>query len=217
LGLASNSVFAEAAAVSDTNQRAGTTARNAAEQTRRTVEGAAERARQVGQGTAEAGAAMAGRASEGAQDLAREARDRGASLAGDAADRLQREAGERKDRAAERIDDVADALRRSGEGLEDHEAWLAGLVQRGAAELSSFAETLRTNDFRALLGRIESMAHEQPALFVGASMAAGFALARLGRVAASGAAPAPAAGTPAAPQEPIDTVPGNPAGGRPVP
>lgn len=203
--------------MSDTNQRGGATApQGAAERAQRTVEGAAERVRLVGQGTAEAAQTMAGRAGEHAKDLAREARDRGASLAGDATDRVRREAGARKDQTADRIEGVADALRRSGEQMQDHEAWLAGLVEQGAGELSSLAGTLRSNDFRALFDRVQRMAHEQPALFVGASMAAGFALVRLGRVAASGAATAaPRAAAP--PAGPVDTAPMPPESGARAP
>ncbi len=56
---------------------------------------------------------------------------------------------------------------------------------------------LRTNDLQSLMGDLSSLARRQPALFVGATMAAGFALARVGRLAATGAASAPAATSPA--------------------
>jgi len=82
-------------------------------------------------------------------------------------------------------------VHRSGEQLEGHQDWVAHLVERGAAELGSMATTLRKNDLQGLLGELGSLARRQPALFVGASMAAGFALARVGRLAVS--APTPVA------------------------
>lgn len=86
-----------------------------------------------------------------------------------------------KDRAADRLDDMAKAVHRSADALHGREDWLAALVDRGADGLSTFAESLRGNDLRGTLARVEQMARNQPALLVGASMAAGFALVRLGR------------------------------------
>ena len=83
------------------------------------------------------------------------------------------------------LDDVAQAVHRSGEQLEGHQDWIAHVVERGADELGALANTLRTNDLQSLLGELGSLARRQPALFVGASMAAGFALARVGRLAAT--------------------------------
>ncbi len=95
-----------------------------------------------------------------------------------------------KEDLAGRLEDVAQAVHRSGEQLEGHQNGLAGLVEKGADELAALANTVRTNDLRGLMGNLEDLAHRQPALFVGAAMAAGFALVRLGRVAAAGASSA---------------------------
>lgn len=56
-------------------------------------------------------------------------------------------------------------------------------MQRGADELASFAERLHGNNLQEILSGIESFARRQPALFAGASIAAGFALTRMARVA----------------------------------
>jgi len=95
-----------------------------------------------------------------------------------------------KDALTGQLDDVARAVHRSGEQLEGHQDWMAQLVERGADQLGSLATTLRTNDLQGLFGRIEQLARSQPALFVGAAMAAGFATARLGKVAVAGASAA---------------------------
>jgi len=109
------------------------------------------------------------------------------SLADDARSGAVEAAESGKDALAGQLDDVARAVRRSGEQLEGHQDWMAQLVERGADQLGSLAATLRTNDLQGLLGRIEQLARSQPALFVGAAMAAGFATARLGKVAVAGA------------------------------
>jgi hypothetical protein len=112
------------------------------------------------------------------------------SLADDARSGAAEAAESGKDAVAGQLDDVARAVHRSGEQLEGHQDWMAQLVERGADQLGSLATTLRTNDLQGLFGRIEQMAQRQPALFVGAAMAAGFATARLGKVAVAGASAA---------------------------
>jgi hypothetical protein len=121
-----------------------------------------------------------------AQQVAREAQERGASLASAVGERAASAAQTQKEGLAGQIEDVAQAVHRSGEQLEGHQDWVAGLVERGADELSALANTVRTNDLRALMGNIQDLARRQPALFVSASLVAGFALARVGRVAMSG-------------------------------
>lgn len=101
-----------------------------------------------------------------------------------------------KDALAGQLDDVARAVHRSGEQLEGHQDWMAQLVERGADQLGTLAATLRSNDLQGLFGRIEQLARNQPALFVGAAMAAGFATARLGKVAVAGATAADLPKTP---------------------
>lgn len=120
-----------------------------------------------------------------AKDVMRDAKDRVTSLAGAVGEQATDAAESQKADLADKLEDVAKAVHRSGEQLEGHQDWVAHLVEQGAAELSSLATTLRSNDLQSLLGDLGSLARRQPALYVGASMAAGFALARVGRVAVS--------------------------------
>ena len=62
--------------------------------------------------------------------------------------------------------------------LRDQEAWLGNLLGRGADELAGIAEEIRRNDVPGLLGSVEVFARRQPALFMGATVALGFALSR---------------------------------------
>ncbi len=139
-------------------------------------------ARQVAGKASQAGAD----ALQQAQDLAGDAKARAGSLLGAAGEKASSVAEEQKQNVAEYLEGVAKAVHQSGEQLEGHSDWVAHMVERGAAELSSLASTLRSNDLQSLMGDLGSLARRQPALFVGASMAAGFALARVGRIAATG-------------------------------
>jgi hypothetical protein len=139
-------------------------------------------ARQTGQQARQAGAD----ALDQARDVAQEAKSRAASALGSLGEQASSVAETQKSNLAERIEDVAKAVHKSGEQLEGHQDWVAKLVEQGADELSALATTLRSNDLQSLLGDLGSLARRQPALFVGASMAAGFALTRIGRLAVSG-------------------------------
>ena len=150
------------------------------------AQAAGDAARQAGAQARQAGAQAAGQA----RDLAQEAQARGGALVEEVENRASSAAQAQKENLAGQLDDLARAVRRSGEQLEGHQDSIAHLVERGAAELKVLADTLRTNDLRSLMGNLEDLARRQPALFVGASLAAGFALTRVGRVVASGASSA---------------------------
>ncbi len=147
------------------------------------VKAVGEAARQVGQQAGQVGA----QAADQAREVARETQARASSLAGAVEESATATAQAQKEGLAGRLEDMAQAVHKSGEQLEGHQDWIAGLVERGADELSTLATTLRTNDLRSLVGNLEDLARRQPALFVGASLAAGFALTRVGRVAVAGA------------------------------
>ena len=121
------------------------------------------------------------------QGVAQDATARGASLTTALTEQAGSIADTQKINLADRLEDVAKAVYRSGAELEGHQDWAAHLVERGAAELSMLAKTLRSNDLKGLFGGLQDLARRQPALFAGASLAAGFALTRVGKVAVAGA------------------------------
>ena len=147
---------------------------------------AGDAVRQVGDQARQAGSQALGEA----QEVAQSAASRGAALSGTAKEQALSAVEDQKGALADRLEDVARAVHRSGEQLEGHQDFVAHLVERGAAELSVLANTLRSNDLRGLLGNLQDLAQRQPALFAGASLAAGFALARVGKVAVAGASKA---------------------------
>ncbi len=144
---------------------------------------AGDAVRRVGEQAQQAGAKALGEA----QEVAQSAASRGAALSGTVKEQALSAVEAQKGALADRLEDVARAVHRSGEQLEGHQDVVAHLVERGAAELSVLAGTLRSNDLRGLLGGLQDLAQRQPALFAGASLAAGFALARVGKVAVAGA------------------------------
>ncbi len=161
--------------MSDTNRP------DAVSKTLEDLKGVGDAARQVSGQALHAGAD----ALDQARDAARDATARAGSVASAIGEQASSAAEAEKGDLADRLESVAHAVHRAGEQLEGHQDWVAHLVERGAAELSVLAKTLRSNDLQSLLGDLGSLARRQPALFVGASMAAGFAMTRVGRLAAS--------------------------------
>ena len=85
---------------------------------------------------------------------------------------------QQKNGIADRLSAVATRAEEAAADLRRNEAWLGNLLGRGAAELESVAEEMRRNDVAGIMGSVEVFARRQPALFMGASVALGFALTR---------------------------------------
>ena len=120
-----------------------------------------------------------------AHDVAEHARaagssllDEASSLGGTIKQGLSDQVEHRKNGIADRLSAVAERAQSSASDLRDQEAWLGNLLGRGADELQGLAEEIRRNDVAGLLGSVEVFARRQPALFMGATVALGFALAR---------------------------------------
>ena len=134
--------------------------------------------------------------SGGLPSLSAPVADQAKAIAGQAADKTSSLIGQVKEQAAsaaeghkaglaDKVDELASAVHKSGEQFSGQQDWIAGAIERGAAELSTLAKSLRENDVNALLGQVRSFARQQPAVFIGASLAAGFALARFGKIVAA--------------------------------
>ena len=120
-----------------------------------------------------------------AQDVAEQARaagasllDQASSLGGTIKQGLSDQVEHQKNGIADRLSAVAERAQTSAGDLRDQEAWLGNLLGRGADELQGLAEEIRRNDVADILGSVEVFARRQPALFMGATVALGFALAR---------------------------------------
>jgi hypothetical protein len=106
------------------------------------------------------------------------------SLADQAKDKLTGALDGQKGAAADMIEKLAGTVQRSGEQFQGQQDWIASAIRRGATELNTLAGSLRDKDIGDLAREVQSFAKAQPALFIGAALAAGFAVARLGKVVA---------------------------------
>jgi len=106
------------------------------------------------------------------------------SLAGQARQRLTGALDSQKGAAADMVEQLAQTVQRSGEQFEGQQDWIASAIGRGASELNALAGSIRDKDLGDLATEVQSFAKAQPALFMGAALAAGFAIARLGKIAA---------------------------------
>ncbi len=126
-------------------------------------------------------------ASAAAGEVAGQVKAKATDAAGQLKDQAFAAVEQQKSGIADKLEDLAEAAHRSGEQMTGHQDFIAQLIERGATELGNLASTLRNNDLNGLLGNMQDLARRQPALFAGASIAAGFALARFGKVAVAGA------------------------------
>ena len=126
--------------------------------------------------------AVAASVKDAAGDVAGSASDKASSLVGQVKDKAAAAVSGQKEGIADRIDELAEAVHKSGAQFEGRQDWIAGAVERGAAELGTLATALRDNDLGSLIDQVQTIARRQPALFIGASLAAGFAIARLGKI-----------------------------------
>lgn len=81
--------------------------------------------------------------------------------------------------------------------LEGEMPWLAGAFTKSAQGLDGLTDSLTRGDMSQSLNGLSDFARRQPAIFLGASVALGFALARIGKTALEEAAPSPKPEAPA--------------------
>ena len=89
-----------------------------------------------------------------------------------------------KGAAADLVEQLARSVQQSGEQFEGKQDWIASAIGRGAAELNTLAGAIRDKDLGEFANEVGAFARRQPALFIGATLAVGFAVARLGKVVA---------------------------------
>ena len=104
------------------------------------------------------------------------------SLAGQAKQKLAGKLDGQKGAAADMVEQFAQSVQRSGEQFQGRQDWIASAVGRGAEELNTLASSIRDKDIGELVDEVQSFAVRQPAVFMAAAFAAGFAVARVGKV-----------------------------------
>lgn len=103
----------------------------------------------------------------------------------------RRIAHQQKEAGAERLGEVAGAFHGAARSLETGMPQMASYVHDAAARLEDAANTLRRRNVDDLIGEINRFARNQPALFFGGAMLAGFALARFLKTSAPDGSAAP--------------------------
>ena len=120
----------------------------------------------------------------GSRSAPQQAAERGKAQAEQTAREVQREtqqrADEGKDRMAKGAEDLSSAGRRAAEDLEARgQQDLAEGLRVAAQKLSGLADGLHRRSANELLHDAEDLARRNPTLFIGGSIALGFALSRL--------------------------------------
>ena len=169
---------------------AGGVGQSTTDQARQAAQTTADQAKKAAQTTAEQARQAAAGLASGVSEAASEVQSRAASLAGAVGEQAKSIGEAQKSNAADALENVAKAIHKTGSELHGQQDWAAQLIERGAAELSSLATSLRRNDMQGLIDNLGGLARRQPATFVGISMAAGFLLTRIGRLAVDSAADA---------------------------
>ena len=114
-------------------------------------------------------------------DLTHELRDDAQNLAGAAADRLQQEADRAKSPVVDQAKSVSSALDKAADQLADGQTpdWLRSAFAQGAQQVRRLADVLEQKDSRQLLDDVRAIARDNPATFLTACAAAGFAASRI--------------------------------------
>lgn len=88
------------------------------------------------------------------------------------------------ERVADSADHTASALRRAADDVEADNRWIGAALRKSADGLEQATRSLSGGDMSRVLDDLNGFARRNPALFLGASVALGFALARVGKTAA---------------------------------
>src|SRR5271165_911285 len=105
-------------------------------------------------------------------------RQQAAQFAGDVGHELNRTGEAQKARGAEAIRSLARAIDSAAEELQQQSPTVARTVREAARGVEGLSENLSNRNVDELVDAAVRLARAQPALFVGGSVAAGFAVAR---------------------------------------
>jgi hypothetical protein len=127
------------------------------------------------------------RAAESARETISDSTRRIKDSAADLVDRGKAAAAETLERGVERAADGADqtasALRRAADDVESDNRWIGAALRKSADGLEQATRSLSGGDVSRVLDDLNGFARRNPAVFLGASLALGFALARVGKTA----------------------------------
>lgn len=87
------------------------------------------------------------------------------------------------ERLATSAKSTADALRRAAIEMDGENAWIGAALRKSADGLDRATRALADGGLSSGVADLNTFARNQPAIFLGASLALGFALARVGKTA----------------------------------
>lgn len=125
---------------------------------------------------------------ETAGDIRERLKEAGAKAMSGVADKIRTEASAKVDDASGSFNRLATELDRVATNCSDNEKWAAKLFSAGASSLKSASDYLSTRRLDDFVREGEDFARRNPVAFVGATIAAGFLLSRIGKTAAIRAA-----------------------------
>lgn len=103
-----------------------------------------------------------------------------------AVSKVQAAVNQGAERARSSTQSTSSALRRAADDLQDDNAWIGTGLRTAADYLDKAGGQLLDGDINRVVDGLNSFARRQPALFLGASLALGFVIARLGKTALEG-------------------------------
>jgi ElaB/YqjD/DUF883 family membrane-anchored ribosome-binding protein len=95
--------------------------------------------------------------------------------------------GDVQAKAADQARTAANTLRDTAERLDGELPWMKTALDKTADGLERLTSTINTGDMKQTVNALTQFARNHPALFLGLSVAAGFAVARVGKTAMEGA------------------------------
>jgi len=125
-----------------------------------------------------------------AKTMSRAVKDQAADLASGVGQELSKTAENQKTKGVETIQGFARAITSAADELEGQSPGVARSIRTAAQRVESFSNNLSGRSIDELLKASGVFAKSQPLLFVGMSVAAGFALARFLKSSAESASPA---------------------------
>lgn len=121
--------------------------------------------------------------SDAMNDTARPVLDSASSIASSAKEAMSQQAEASAQRMAGSARDLASALRSAADGVPQENGWVGNLLSKSADGIERATASLSSGDFSGMLQEVNGFARRQPAIFLGACIALGFAAARIGKTA----------------------------------
>lgn len=116
-------------------------------------------------------------------DSARRIKDSASTVVERGKEAAMQKAHEGAERVASTAQTTASALRRAADDVEPDNAWIGKALRKSADGLEQATRSLAGGDYSRGIADLNAFARRQPAIFLGASLALGFALARVGKTA----------------------------------